>query len=161
MAAIPARATLRAAVLQVPFVALKMSTVLTAALFTSKQSMSNQRQQHKHTSTHPQILHLPDPTFQPLQSTQITEINKYYALMPPANIASPSFGSDVAARHCRATLRAAVLQVPFVALKMSTVLKESALLPSKQRMSNQRQYHKQTSSHPLAQIMACPSNHCN
>jgi hypothetical protein len=53
----------------------------------------------------------------------ITAINTHYAPIPPANIASPSFGSDVAAKACRATLRAAVLQVPLVALKMSTVLR--------------------------------------
>jgi hypothetical protein len=39
---------------------------------------------------------------------------------PPAKIASPALGSDVAARPLRALLRAAVLQVPAVASKMST-----------------------------------------
>jgi hypothetical protein len=44
------------------------------------------------------------------------------ALQPPANIAIPSFGSDVAARAVRAALRAAVVQAPLFTLKMSTAL---------------------------------------
>jgi hypothetical protein len=39
-------------------------------------------------------------------------------------IASPDSGSDAAASQHRATLRAAVLQEPLVALKMSTVFEE-------------------------------------
>ena len=38
--------------------------------------------------------------------------NQQHVLQPPAKIATPRFGSDVAARSCRAALRAAVLQVP-------------------------------------------------
>jgi len=52
---------------------------------------------------------------------------KQHVLQPPAKIATPRFGSDVAARPVRATLRAAVLQAPDVTLKMSTALE---LLPS-------------------------------
>ncbi len=43
-------------------------------------------------------------------------------LRPPANTASPKFGSDVAARAHRATESSAVVQNPLVALNMSTVL---------------------------------------
>ncbi len=42
--------------------------------------------------------------------------------LPPANMAIPRFGSDVAVRYHLATLRAAVVQRPLVALKMSTAL---------------------------------------
>jgi hypothetical protein len=45
-----------------------------------------------------------------------------HVLQPPAKIATPRFGSEVAARAYRATLRAAVLQAPDVTLKMSTAL---------------------------------------
>ncbi len=38
--------------------------------------------------------------------------NQQHVLRPPAKIATPRFGSDVAARLNRAALRAAVLQVP-------------------------------------------------
>jgi hypothetical protein len=44
--------------------------------------------------------------------------------VPPAKIATPAFGSDVAARFDRATLRAAVLQAPDVTSKMSTTLEK-------------------------------------
>ncbi len=40
--------------------------------------------------------------------------------MPPANMANPCSGSDVAARARLATLSAAVVQRPLVASKMST-----------------------------------------
>ncbi len=66
-------------------------------------------------------------------------------IAPPANIATPRFGSDVAARRCRATLRAAVLQVPDVALKMSTALE--GLLPTAQGMRLAHAISKPTSAH--------------
>ena len=110
------RATLRAAVVQTPLVALKMSTVLTATLFAPAQRISNQQQWQQHTSPLPHTL--PLPTHHP---PAISDISTYDALEPPANIASPSFGSDVAARSDRATLRAAVVQIPLVTLNMSTL----------------------------------------
>ncbi len=55
------------------------------------------------------------------QSTQ------QHALEPPAKIATPTFGSDVAARSDRASLRFAVLQTPDVTLKMSTALEKTPL----------------------------------
>ena len=54
------------------------------------------------------------------QSSQMN--HKHDAPVPPANIATPSFGSDVAARKNRAALRAAVVQAPLLTLKMSTTL---------------------------------------
>jgi hypothetical protein len=41
---------------------------------------------------------------------------------PPANIANPWFGSDVAAIPPRASVKAAELQRPMIASKMSTTL---------------------------------------
>jgi hypothetical protein len=74
----------------------------------------------------------------PLTNTQQTKQKKKLnsisnnILQPPANIASPRFGSDVAARNHNGSLRAAVLHVPVLALKMSTAL--NATLPSAQIM---------------------------
>ena len=109
------RLTLRTAVVHIPLLALKMSTVLKLSV-ASAQGISNQQRQQKQTlslATMP-LTHEPPPA--------INDFNTSYALEPPANIASPSFGSDVAARYARATLRAAVVHIPLVALKMSTVL---------------------------------------
>jgi hypothetical protein len=69
--------------------------------------------------------------------------------MPPAKIATPTFGSDVAARRIRATLRAAVFQAPDVTLKMSTALE--ALLPAAQGMRLAHAISKQTSAHSIVQ----------
>jgi hypothetical protein len=60
----------------------------------------------------------PPPTqksHSPTRTTQQIKIRKYawqHVPSPPAKIATPTFGSDVAASHSRATLRAAALQVP-------------------------------------------------
>ena len=113
MAARPYRAMLRAAVVQVLLLALNMSTVLTAVL-AAAHGISNQRRQHQKTLQLAGILN-PKHTL-----PAINGFNTYYAPPPPAIIASPSFGSDVAARAYRATLRAAVVHIPLVALKMST-----------------------------------------
>ncbi len=83
--------------------------------------------------------HVAPPTSHPPPRTPtpaITGINTYDAPEPPANIASPSFDSDVAARLYRATLRAAVVHTPLLALNMSTVLTALPVL-SAQRVSNQ------------------------
>jgi len=69
-----------------------MSTVL-AKLLAPVQSISNQRRQLKQTSQLASIL-------PPAQHTPpaINDFNtRYKPYWPPANIASPSFGSDVAA----------------------------------------------------------------
>ncbi len=47
----------------------------------------------------------------------------YNVLKPPAKIASPKFGRDVAATPSAGELRDAELQMPEVALKMSTELR--------------------------------------
>jgi hypothetical protein len=131
------RPTLRAALVHIPLVALKMSTVLTVPL-PPAQGINNQRRQHKQTLS---LATMP-PTHKPTPA--INDFNKCYAPKPPANIASPSFGSDVAARYHRATLRAAVVHIPLLALKMSTVL--TAAYGPARGISNQRRQQKQTAS---------------
>jgi hypothetical protein len=49
----------------------------------------------------------------------------FVGAQPPANIATPSLGSEVAVTLVLAKLRAAVVQVPLLALKMSTTLKKT------------------------------------
>ena len=63
---------------------------------------------------------------------------------PPAKIAR--FGSDVAARYARASLRATVLQAPDVTLKMSTAL-ERLLPPAAQGMRLAHAISKPTSAY--------------
>jgi hypothetical protein len=74
------------------------------------------RHQHNPHTPHSCIPLAPKLIMQKLKRTQ------QHVLVPPAKIATPAFGSDVAARSDRATLRAAVLQAPFVTLKMSVTL---------------------------------------
>jgi hypothetical protein len=50
------------------------------------------------------------------------KINYIPRIRPPANMTNPWLGSDVAARYILPTLRAAVVQRPLVALKISTTL---------------------------------------
>ncbi len=145
VAASSCRPTLRAAVVHIPLLALKMSTILSA------QSISNQRRRLEQTSQLASILPLPLHTPTPA----INDFDTCYALKPPVNIASPSFGSDVAESHSRAKLRAAVVHIPLVALKMSTVLTGEPLAPA-QGISNQRRQLKQTSQ--LASIFPPPQN---
>ncbi len=114
------RATLRAAVVHIPLLELKMSTVLTTPIAPAH-GISNQRRQLKQTSQLASIF--PPPQNKP--PPEINHFNTCYAPWPPANIASPSFGSDVAARLHRATLRAAVVHIPLLALKMSTELTQA------------------------------------
>ncbi len=121
VAATKYRATLRAAVDHIPLAALKMSTVLTASLLApgplaAAQGISNQRRQLKHTSRLASIL--PPPPHAP--SPAINNFNTCCAPTPPAKGARPSIGSDVTAKYVRAMLRAAVVHIPRVALKMST-----------------------------------------
>ena len=74
------------------------------------------------------------PSDSPTRTTQHTKVRKstwHNAPSPPAKIAR--FGSDVAARYLRATLRAAVLQVPEATSKMSTAL-EPMTLPAARGM---------------------------
>ncbi len=153
---------LRAAVVHTPLLALNMSTVLTAALVPAQRN-SNQQQRQQHNSPLPNTL--PPPQTPP---PAITDINTCNALEPPANIASPSFGSDVATSHHRATLRAAVVHTPLVALNMSTVLTAFPLAPA-QRTSNQQQQQQQHTSplphtppsphHPLQSLTSTHTTH--
>jgi hypothetical protein len=86
---------------------------------------------HETCTRNQQTQHPPtEPSYSPARTTQHAKIRKQtwqHALEPPAKIATPRFGSDVAARYNRATLRAAVLQASDVTLKMSTAFK--TLLP--------------------------------
>ncbi len=116
VAARPSRPWLRAAVLQAPAVTLKMSTTLEGLLFAA------QGMRHAHvanTATPPSLTHPPHTQTHPAtcQTNTSQDVQE-----PPAKIATPASGSDVAARPRRAWLRAAVLQVPAVTLKMSTTL---------------------------------------
>ncbi len=118
------RATLRAAVVHISLVALKMSTVLTGAPAASAQGISNQLWQQKQPVS---LARMP-----PIHTTPpAINFNTCYAPRPPVNIASPSFGSDVAARNHRATLRAAVVHIPLLVLKTSTVLPDRPTPPVK------------------------------
>jgi hypothetical protein len=53
---------------------------------------------------------------------KLLKTNNHIPLSPPANMANPCSGSDVAASAPLPTLRAAVVQRPLVASKMSTAL---------------------------------------
>jgi hypothetical protein len=104
------RPSLRAAVLQAPDVTLKMSTALELTL----PAAQGMRLAH--------AISKPNPAHSSIRFPNANN-NKsicQHVLQPPAKIATPTFGSDVAARSDRATLRAAVLQAPDVTLKMST-----------------------------------------
>jgi hypothetical protein len=95
------------------------------------------------------------PSHSPTRTTQHAKIRKQtwqHVPWPPAKIATPRFGSDVAASHVRATLRAAVLQAPDVTLKMSTAFK--TLLPTAQSMRLARAISKpnlRPLNHPIPQ----------
>ena len=65
----------------------------------------------------------PTPTSLHLAISTTQNLTTYVPLIaPPANMANPWFGSDVAARWLLATLRAAVVQRPLIPSKMSTAL---------------------------------------
>jgi hypothetical protein len=88
------------------------------------------------------------PSHSPTRTTQHAKIRNQtwqYIPEPPAKIATPTFGSDVAARQHRATLRAAVLQAPDVTMKMSTALDQK--LPAAQRMRLEYAISKPTTAH--------------
>ena len=105
------RAWLRAALLQVPALTSKMSTTLKAA-----QGMRHAHVTTTSTSPHHNSRIPLAPILQHLKQ------KSQDVLLPPAKIATPASGSDVAARLYRNWLRAAVLQAPDVTLKMSTAL---------------------------------------
>jgi hypothetical protein len=112
-------AALSAAVVQRPLVASKMSTTL-RQLPAQAQRISAHLQRLK--------ARLLPPNTRPhhTPSHNINNSNKnYIPLYPPANMANPCSGSDVAARKALATLSAAVVQLPLVALNTSTALLKS------------------------------------
>jgi hypothetical protein len=117
---------------------------------------------HQHSSPAPQSAphstqHMP-PASHITPSCNINDSKKkmtYVPLYPPANMANPWFGSDVAACHAAlATLRAAVVQRPLVASKMSTTLLK-ALPVHVQRIS----IHFQHQSEPLFTQHKPPDSH--
>ncbi len=136
---------LSAAVLHIPLLASKISTALLqppppehTSVIGSSSSACFQPQPHS-------------PLFNPSTHTQLVHSAKKksnHRPMPPANIANPWIGSEVAARPSRATLSAAVLHLPLLASKISTALLLSTL-PSAQRIKNrQRQLNAQTPFDP-------------
>ena len=103
--------------LQSPDVTLKMSTALEAPLSAAQGMILAHAISKKPPPT--------QPSQSPTRTTQLAKMRKsawLHVLAPPAKIATPTFGSDVAAKAYRATLRVAVLQAPDVTLKMSTAL---------------------------------------
>jgi len=116
------RAWLRAAVLQVP--ARHVEDVNNVGVAT----VAAQGMRHAHvanTATAP-FTHASTLTPIPIPQHAKQRHHKTYS-RPPAKIATPASGSDVAARDRRAWLRAAVLQVPALTLKMSTTLEKATV----------------------------------
>jgi hypothetical protein len=80
---------------------------------------------HQHSSPAPQSAppsaqHIPPTPISHLAISTTQNITKCVPpIPPPANMANPWFGSDVAARPALATLRAAVIQRPLLPSKMS------------------------------------------
>jgi hypothetical protein len=114
-------ATLSAAVVQRPLVASKMSEALLVP-YPPAQRISAHLQRLK-PRLPPLNTRPPGPTTTshnlPISTTQT---KNHKPVPPPANMANPCSGSDVAASALLATLSAAVVQRPLVALKMSTAL---------------------------------------
>ncbi len=115
-------ATLRAAVVHRPLVELKMSTASLLTPPAHAQRISIHLQQ-LNARFFPRNTCPPTPTSHHLAMPTSQNKIKYVPLVkPPANMANPWFGSDVAARAALATLRAAVVHRPLVASKMSNSL---------------------------------------
>jgi hypothetical protein len=115
-------AALSEAVVQRPLVALKMSTASRKPLDTA-QRISAHLQRLK-ARLPPPNTRTPDSniTQSPNVNNSKQKNNHKPVPNPPANMANPCSGSDVADREALATLSAAVVQRPLVALKMSTAL---------------------------------------
>jgi hypothetical protein len=136
VAAILPLATLRTAVVQRPLDPLKKSTALDAVLPARVQRISIHLQPLKARLPPPNTCPLPIPAAHNLATSTTQTKLRYVPFLkwPPANIANPSFGSDVAANSPLATLRTAVVQRPLDPLKKSTAL--DAVLPARvQRIS--------------------------
>jgi hypothetical protein len=114
--------TLRAAVVQRPLVPSKMSTALLNTAPDHAQRISIHLQ-HLKARLLPRNTCPPTPTSHHLEISKAqNKIENAPLAWPPANMANPWFGSDVAARKFLATLRTAVVQRPLVPSKMSTAL---------------------------------------
>jgi hypothetical protein len=100
-------ATLREAVVQRPVIASKMSTALLTPLAAAQRIST--RLQHLKARLLPRNTCPPTPTSHHL-AISTTQNRISHAPLPPANMANPWFGSDVAAGFHLATLRAAVVQ---------------------------------------------------
>jgi hypothetical protein len=127
------RASLRAAVLQAPDVALKMSTAVEPLVPPAAQGMRLAHAIRKAASDHSSIPY-PNP-----HNTTRKDTKKsiwQHVPPPPAKIAIPWFGSDVAARYPRASLRAAVLHFPDVTLKMSTAFERPEFTELRMRLAH-------------------------
>jgi hypothetical protein len=149
------RASLRAAVVHFPLLALKISTTALPEWRPTAQHISNPQRLLK--ALHLQPNHIPPASSPP--KTHITKQHKSqnegHKPWPPAKMASPWFGSDVAARFHRATLRAAVFHFPLIASKISaTALPEP--LPTAQHISNP----KRSTCNPTASLpLPSPKTH--
>jgi hypothetical protein len=158
VATIPSLATLSAAVVQRPLVALKMSTALLKTNAAQRISVHLQRLKAR---LLPPNTRPPTPTSHnlPISTTQ----NKNHKLVsPPANMANPCSGSDVAASAPLATLRAAVVQRPLVASKMSTALLTTLITtppPPAQRISAHLQRLKARILPPNTRPPPTPTSH--
>ena len=110
---------------------------------------THQRSSSAPQSAPPSAQHTP-PDSQITQSPSINNSKQNHTpLSPPANMANPCSGSDVAANSNLATLSAAVVQRPLLASKMSTSL-PATLLPA-QRIIYQRSSPAPQSAPPSAQ----------
>jgi hypothetical protein len=115
VAASPYRGWLITAVLQDPLFTLKISTTLENGL------AATQSIRHAHTINTPQYPNRCNPLAKHIQQ-QLEHMSMDVQDRPPAKIATPALGSDVAASSTLAWLRIAVLQFPVATLKMSTTL---------------------------------------
>jgi hypothetical protein len=83
---------------------------------------------HAHTINTPHFLNRCNPLAKHIQQ-QLEHMSMDVRDVPPAKIATPASGSDVAAKLPRARVRIAALQVPVATLKISTTLDEISPLP--------------------------------
>ena len=124
--------TLSAAVIQRPLLASQMSTELLTSP-PPAQRIGAHLQGLKPRLPPPNTRPPPTPTSHNLPISTKTQTKNHKPVKPPANMANPCLGSDVAASTLLATLSAAVIQRPLLASKMSTELLTTP--PPAQRIS--------------------------
>jgi hypothetical protein len=129
-------ATLRTAVVQRPLDPSKTSTALDGVLPARVQRISIHLQRLKARLPPPNTRPLPIPASHNLAISPTQTKLRYVPFLkwPPANMANPWFGSDVAANSPLASLRAAVIQRPLDPSKTSTAL-DGVLSAHEQRIS--------------------------